>query len=96
MKLILLYYKELLSFNLPFSLIVGMLGLTTKNGFFQGFMLSFMTGGFLLSLYFYEKRYKAQYYFYFNKGFSRLRLIAYVYAVNMLLMLIYFIIKSSY
>jgi len=96
MKLILLYYKEILSFNLPFSLIMGTLSLTTENGFFQGFLLSFMTGGFLLSLYFYEKRYKARYYFYFNKGFSRYKLIAYVYGVNMVLLIIYFIIKSSY
>lgn len=61
----------------------------------QGFLLSFMTGGFLLSLYFYEKRYKARYYFYFNKGLSRPFLIGAIYAVNTLLLLTYFILKKS-
>jgi len=74
---------------------MGMLGLTEKDGFFKSFGLSFMTGGFLLSLYFYEKRSKNRYYFYYNKGFSRPKLIAYAYAINVLLMLTYFIIQYA-
>jgi hypothetical protein len=93
MKLVWLYYKEIHNFNLPFSMFMGLLGLTAVDGFYQSFGLSYMTGGFLLSLYFYEKRNKARYYFYFNRGFSRPRLIAYAYAINIVLLLAYLIIK---
>ncbi len=94
MKAKLLFYQELHVLNIPFSLLLGFLGLSISGDFLVSFGLSLLTGGFLLSLYFYEKRYKANYYFYFNKGLSRLNLVLSAYSLNVLLLLILLLLKN--
>ena len=94
MKAKLLYYQELHVINVPFSILLGFLGFQISGGFLVSFGLSLLTGGFLLSLYFYEKRYKTNYYFYFNKGLSRLNLILSAYSINVLLLLILLLVKN--
>lgn len=96
MKMVLLYHKKLLSFNLPFSLFVGIMGVKITGGFFLSFWLSLMTGGFLLSFYFYEIRYKMEYYFFLNKGYSRLKLILYSYLLNTIFIILFILIKNLF
>lgn len=73
LKLLWLYYKDLIRFNIPFSIIVGLVGMFV-SGFLNAFCFSFLTGGFLLSIYFYNLRYSSQYYFYYNKGLTKIHL----------------------
>jgi len=57
-----------------------------------------MTAGFLLSLFYFELTSKNEYYFYYNKGISKLRLISVTAAINVLigsiLIIIYYEIIS--
>lgn len=86
MKLLLHYYKSLSSFNIPFSLFAGGVAYAmnghTLGGYIIGFLLSLLSGGFLLSVFFYELRYAPRYYFYYNKGYSKMRLIGVSYLLN--------------
>ncbi|MCH7402240.1 hypothetical protein ACFOUP_18460 [Belliella kenyensis] len=93
MKNILLYYREINSFNLPFSILIGFLFLVLDENFLRGFMLSFISGGMFIALYLFEKRYKEKYYFYFNRGYSKLKLIAYTQVFNVLIFIIYFTLE---
>jgi hypothetical protein len=97
MKVLFYYYKSLHYFNIPFSALLGCQGLLENNkveGFLRGFTLAFFTGGFLLSVFFYGLKYEKRYYFYYNKGFSKIRLIGFSYLVNVALLLTYQLIKS--
>ncbi len=73
LKLLWLYCKDLIWFNVPFSLMAGLVGMF-GNGFFNAFCFSFLTGGFLLSIYFYNIRHSSKYYFYYNKGLTKIHL----------------------
>jgi hypothetical protein len=56
----------------------------TFNILIYVFMLSFLTGGYLLGvLYFEFTRYK-EYYFYYNLGISKLRLIIFAYLFHLI------------
>ncbi|MEQ6122063.1 hypothetical protein [Reichenbachiella sp. MALMAid0571] len=94
MKLILLYYKELHYFNLPFSALLGISGLAVGLDFLSTFIVSSITVGFLLSVYFYEIRYADRYYFYFNRGISKLKLLTITYLIDVLLLIFYFVTKA--
>jgi hypothetical protein len=97
MKVLLYYLKQLLKFNLPFSFIIGSfaIALVPENwmkGFLTGALFSFFTGGFLLSVFFYHLRFENQYYYFYNKGFSilKLNLLAYLVCTPLLLLLLLF------
>lgn len=70
-----------------FSCIAGAMGMISGEdrlaAFFRTFLISFFTGGYLLALFFYELRSRHQYYFYYNKGFSRGRLILLSYLLGL-------------
>ncbi len=87
------YYKDIHRFNLPFSILLGVLGVfigeDKVNGFFSYFFLTLLTGGFVLSLFFYQLMYANQYYFYYNRGLSKLKLISISFGVNLFLFIIY-------
>ena len=89
-----LYYKQLHSFNVPFSILAGLLSMGSGMSFQFGFFVSILTFGLLLSLYFYEIRYSHRYYFYYNLGLSKVRLIAYVSAINVVLMIVFFLMRK--
>ena len=97
LKLLLHYYKSLLRFNLPFSLLASLTGFMFPNqvlpGMLNGFSLSLLTGGFILALYLFEQRYSNQYYFYYNKSLSKIYLITAAYSMNVLLVLLLFVLK---
>ncbi len=96
MKMLFHYYKAIHSFNIPFSLLAGLLGLMGHDkvaGFLKGFMLSLFTGGFALSVFFFGLAYENRYYFYYNKGFSKFQLIGGAYLLNVVVLLVYGLIK---
>lgn len=100
MKALFHYYKEIQFFNVPLSLIVAVFGMIGSENMLQGFMatffLSLLTGGYLLSLYFYELSNKKRYYFYYNKGYSKLNLVLYCFLINLGFFVVVFLIKSIF
>lgn len=76
------YYKDLLLINSSFSFLLGILAIPF-GGFLQVFLLSFMTGGYLLAILFFEGTKQDQYYFYFNRGLSKIRLYGFSLFLNL-------------
>jgi hypothetical protein len=90
MRVVFNYYKILLSVNIPFSFIFGcLLGVT-------GFIVTFCTFGLLISIFFFELYYKPRYYFYYNRGFSKLKLISFCFVINSLLIVFFYIILKIF
>lgn len=83
MKAILLFYIELSLFNVPFSVVAGLL----SGDFWFGFGLSLVSGGMMLSVYFYENN-KEKYFFYFNKGISKRKLLLWAFILNVGVLLV--------
>lgn len=50
--------------------------------FIRSFMWSFLTGGFLVAVLFYESRHKNEYYFYNNLGLTKFRLLIMSYLLH--------------
>jgi hypothetical protein len=100
MKALFHYYKEIQYFNVPVSVVVAVFGMLASENMLQGFMatffLSLLSGGYFLSLYFYELRNKKRYYFYFNKGFSKLRLVLYCFLINLGLFVAVYLLKPFF
>jgi len=92
------YWKSIQGFNFFFSLLVGGLGLigavNKVEAFLATFLISFFTGGYLLSLFFFELRYKQQYYFYYNRGLSKTRLILLSYLLGLPVLVLCLLIKK--
>lgn len=98
MKILFHYYKSLHSFNIPFSILVGFFGTIANggtDGFLRTFIISFLSGGFLLSVFFYGLRHENLYYFYYNKGYSKWKLIGCSYGINVAVASGYWLIKNS-
>ncbi|PZX57921.1 hypothetical protein LV85_00104 [Algoriphagus chordae] len=57
MRGLLLYYKQIHSFNIPFSLAVALLAYSQGGSFGMYFFLTQLTFGYLLALYLFEVRY---------------------------------------
>ncbi|QHT66106.1 hypothetical protein GXP67_05195 [Rhodocytophaga rosea] len=93
MRMFIHYYKDIHVFNFPFSGLISLIGILLWGGdinrFFLYFFLTLLTGGFALSLYYYQSRYASQYYFYYNRGFSKLKLILISVAINLCLFIFY-------
>lgn len=86
MRVVFNYYKVISGVNLPFSYLFGYIyGLAA-------FVVSFVVFGFILSIFFFELYYKQRYYFYYNRGFSKSRLIGLSFLANLLLTVLLFII----
>lgn len=92
MKGLFLYYKQISSFNIPFSLIVAFLAYINGGSFDIYFFLPLLTVGYLLALYLYEVRHAQQYFFYFNLGFEKIKLVGFAFGINAAIALIYFLI----
>ncbi|HVI47132.1 MAG TPA: hypothetical protein VM802_19805 [Chitinophaga sp.] len=90
--ILLTYFKVIQGFNTLCSLFLAFAGslLLGADSFLKGFITSFFTGGFFLAVFFYELRYKKSYYFYYNKGFSKVKLITATYMASLLLLIILF------
>lgn len=78
-KLTLHFYRELLKMNVIISIFMGIMSL----GFgVYGFSICFLTGGYIISLGYFEVSRPNQYYFYYNQGLSKLRLYIVSYLYN--------------
>ncbi len=83
------YYRIIQSVNIPFSIVLGLLyGI-------EAFLLSFCTCGLVLSVFYFELFYKQQYYFYYNKGFSKLKLFGLAFLGNIALCALFLLIKVA-
>jgi hypothetical protein len=92
------YFRSVQRFNILFSVVTGVFsyvgGGRSITLFLSTFWLSLFSGGFLLALFFYDLRYKQQYYFYYNKGFSKRRLIVLSYLLLLPFLAAYMIFKK--
>ena len=70
------YYSDVTKFNLGFSLVVALF-----SPF--GAMVTFGTFGNLIGIFCYNYFYRNQYYFYFNHGLSKQRLVSFLFKVNL-------------
>ena len=90
MRIVFNYYRILLSANIPFSFVFGYIyGVAA-------FLMCFCTFGLLLSAFFFELYYKQRYYFYYNKGFSKLKLIGFSFLGNFILATLFLVIKNAF
>ena len=81
------YYKDIQLMNLPLSLAAGILG-SIEGVFLKTFVVTFLTVGFLTAVYFFDQRKAEQYFFYYNKGFSKPRLVISTYLLNVLVVIL--------
>jgi hypothetical protein len=94
-KVYLTYSLPVLKMNIVFSPLFGFFASILKKNFSeQGitlddyiylFMLSFLTGGFLLGTLLFEFSRRREYYFYYNLGISKLKLIGFTYLLHLIL-----------
>ena len=75
--------------NLPFALLLAYI-----FGF-PAFVVSFCIFGLILSVFYFELFYKQQYYFYYNRGLTKFKLIGFSFVGNILLVafLVFIILK---
>ncbi len=81
-NVILKYYYDVTRYNLAFSILIGLL-----RGVVPG-VVSIGTFGMIVGLICFRYYQKNQYYFYYNLGFTRLRLIATTWALNLIITLL--------
>jgi hypothetical protein len=79
------YYYDLTRYNLGFSVLIGFLTLRLSAG-----IVTFGTFGMLVSLLCYKYFQSNQYYFYYNLGISKLKLISISWFINVLVAAILF------
>jgi hypothetical protein len=86
MRIVFNYYKTLSSVNIPFSFLLGCLfGI-------PALVISFCVFGLILSAFYFELFYKQQYYFYYNHGFTKFKLIGFSFVGNILVAFLLLII----
>ena len=73
--------------NLSLSLTAGILG-SIEGVFLKTFVITFLSVGFLTAVYFFDQRKAEQYFFYYNKGFSKAKLIISTYLLNVLMVIL--------
>ena len=74
------FYKSTITINLGFSGIVGLVALSIT-----AFAICMVTFGLFLSLLYKETIHSQEYYFYFNRGISKIKLFIFCIVVNCLL-----------
>lgn len=76
-KLLLLseFYKSTLVLSIGSSFLIGVLGFMNLRSFFAPFGICLLSGGTVISLLHKEIAKQQEYYFYYNKGLSKLTLI---------------------
>src|SRR5258708_6682745 len=94
-KACLLFCKDLLIVNLPFSLFIALIGGSSGLSFWTTFCFSLVTGGAFFSGYLYERQRRHQYYFFYNLGISKGALYVSFSLVNILLVVLLLIIKNN-
>jgi hypothetical protein len=92
------YFRTIQRYNLLFSVVTALFAYVgaerSIQAFLHTFWLSIFSGGFLLASFLYNLRHKRQYYFYHNRGFSKIRLMALSYLLLVPVLLLYLIVKK--
>jgi hypothetical protein len=83
LKLFTVFYKSTLTLSILFSITVAVIG--GKLGFITVFGIAFMTGGWVLSLYYKEVTHKNEYVYYHNMGITKSTLIISCILVNIII-----------
>ncbi len=83
LKLFSEFYKSTLSLSIAFAALVAFLG--GKLGFLTAFGIAFMTGGWILSLYYKEQTRKNEYVYYQNMGITKSALVISCILLNVLI-----------
>tara|TARA_R110002072_G_scaffold216077_1_gene373356 strand:- start:316734 stop:317015 length:282 start_codon:yes stop_codon:yes gene_type:complete len=92
MRSLFLFYKQIHSFNIPFSLAIAALAYSQGGSFDIYFFLTVLTLGYMLSLYFFEVWYSNQYFFYYNLGLGKVKLFSFCFGINAVIALLYFLL----
>jgi len=102
-RLYLLYSRALFKINSLFSILFALFlapffirvytPLPIISGVISGFIYAFMTGGFLVSVLYFELSRKHEYYFYYNLGISKIRLFAVSYMFNIIVIIPFIFIR---
>ncbi len=82
MFLYLFFFSRLFINNLVISLLFSLVDI---NLFFMTLGLSIITIGFLFSIYYNELTHKNEYYFYYNRGISKVKLIVFAEFINIVI-----------
>lgn len=103
-KLYLLYHLAIFRINVFFSFFFAFFlapffikeytSLTIAYGVITGFIYAFMTGGFLISAFYFEISRKNEYYFYYNFGISKIRLLTVSYLFNLVFIIPIILIRQ--
>ena len=88
-KFIYIFYKSTLLVNIAVSALLAIIGFAY---FFQIFSISFMTAGPILGLLYKEVTEYNQYYFYYNKGISKVSLILSCFVISAVIGTVIFIV----
>lgn len=83
LKLLILFYKSTLTTSVLFSITVAIIG--AFAGFIKVFGITFMTGGWIISLFYKDITYKNEYVFYQNMGITKLTLLIFAILLNILI-----------
>jgi hypothetical protein len=96
---------QILKLNLAISPIVAFFGVLLSKPFLETeispdrfiylFLLSFCSGGFLVGLLFFEFSKYREYYFYYNFGISKIKLISVAYLFHLLIAVVIIIITTN-
>ena len=96
-RLLLPYNKSILKLNIVFSIVLtflSSLAFLSKESSHSAIFLVIayyafwiMTGGFFLSAYYFEITRKNEYYFYYNIGISKIKLLLLTYSLHMIFIL---------
>lgn len=86
------FHKSTVILNLVFSVVLSLIVFPL---FFTVLPISLMTGGPILSLFYKEISHKNEYYFYYNRGISKINLIITSMFLNVLTVLILLFIISN-
>lgn len=73
--------------NLPLSLAAGILG-SIEGVFLKTFIVTFLSVGFVTAVYFFGQRKAGQYFFYYNKGISKAKLVISTCLLNVLVVIL--------
>jgi hypothetical protein len=96
-RLLLPYNKTILKLNVVFSIVLTFLScllfLSKKSShsllyiIIAFYVFWIMTGGFFLSAYYFEITRKNEYYFYYNLGISKVKLLLFTYSLHVIFIL---------
>ncbi|MDP2413199.1 hypothetical protein [Daejeonella sp.] len=83
LKLFSVFYKSTLSLSIAFATLVAAIG--GRLGFITVFGIAFMTGGWILSLFYKEQTRKNEYFYYQNMGITKTALVIFCILLNVLI-----------